>query len=43
MSDTFAPAQVGGEMDRVTQRLHIDGVVLLMNTWTSHVPSTVRP
>ena len=26
MSDTFAPAQVGGEMDRVPQRLHIDGL-----------------
>jgi hypothetical protein len=30
-------------MDRVTQRLHIDRVVLLVNAGTSHVLSAVRP
>jgi hypothetical protein len=30
-------------MDRVTQRLHIDRVVLLVDAGTSHVLSAERP
>jgi hypothetical protein len=42
-TDSALSALVGGEMDRVTERLHIDGVVLLVNAGQSHVLSAVRP
>jgi hypothetical protein len=38
-----ARAPVGGEMDPVTERLHIDRVVLPLTAGTSHVLSAVRP